>query len=138
VAKILVIDDDPGMRRTVSRILVSAGHEVIEASDGLEGVDLFRRNHPDIVVTDIIMPNKEGIETILDLRRAHPSTLILAISGGATVPGESRVPLDYLGLAKGLGADGVLAKPFRAADLLQEIDNLLGRRARGTGGAEVQ
>jgi CheY-like chemotaxis protein len=56
MAKILIIEDDPGMHRTVSRILASAGHEVIEASDGLEGVDLFRRNHPDIVVTDIIMP----------------------------------------------------------------------------------
>jgi DNA-binding response OmpR family regulator len=138
MAKILIIDDDPGMRRTVSRILASAGHEVIEASDGLEGVDLFRKNHPDIVVTDIIMPNKEGIETILDLRMESPSTLILAISGGATNPAGSLVPLDYLGLAKGLGADGVLAKPFRAANLLQEIDNLLSRGARGTGGAEVQ
>jgi CheY-like chemotaxis protein len=133
VAKILIIDDDPGMRRTVSRILASAGHEVIEAPDGLEGVDLFRKNHPDIVVTDIIMPNKEGIETILDLRREQSSTLILAISGGATIPDRSRVPLDYLGLAKGLGADRVLAKPFRAADLLQEIDKLLGLGAQGTG-----
>jgi CheY-like chemotaxis protein len=138
MAIILIIDDDPGMRRTVSRILASAGHEVIEASDGLEGVDLFRSNHPDIVVTDIIMPKKEGIETILDLRQENPSTLILAISGGATNSGGSLVPLDYLGLAKGLGADGVLAKPFRAADLLQEIDNLLCRGSRGTGGAEVQ
>jgi len=138
VAKILIIDDDISMRRTVSRILASAGHEVIEAPDGLEGVDLFRRNHPDIVFTDIFIPNKEGIETILDLRRENPSTLILAISGGATNPHGSRFPLDYLGLAKGLGADRVLAKPFRAVDLLQEIDNLLGRRARGTGGAEVQ
>ena len=138
VAKILIIDDDAGMRRTVSRILATAGHEVIEASDGVEGVDLFRKNQPDVVVTDIIMPKKEGIETILDLRREHPSTLILVISGGATVPTESLVPLDYLGMAKALGADGVLAKPFRAADLLQEIDNLLGRGTGGIGGAEVQ
>jgi DNA-binding response OmpR family regulator len=138
VAKILIIDDDPGMRRTISRILARAGHEVIEAPDGEEGVDLFRKNHPDIVVTDIIMPKKEGIETILDIRREHPSTLILAISGGATIPDESRVSLDYLGLAKGLGADRVLAKPFRAAALLQEIGNLLDRGAQGIGGAEVQ
>ena len=137
MAKILIIDDDISMRRTVSRILASAGHEVVEAQDGLEGVKLFRANRPDIVVTDIIMPNKEGIETILDLRGENSSTLILAISGGATNPLGSRVPLDYLGLAKGLGADGVLAKPFRAADLLQEIDNLVDRGARVTGGAEV-
>jgi DNA-binding response OmpR family regulator len=138
VAKILIIDDDPGMRRTVSRILARAGHEVIEASDGEEGMDSFRKNHPDIVVTDIIMPKKEGIETILDLRREHPSTLILAISGGATNTSGPLVPLDYLGLAESLGADGVLAKPFRAAALLQEIDKLLGRGARATGKAEVQ
>jgi len=132
VAKILIIDDDPSMRRTVSRILARAGHEVIEAPDGLEGVELFRRNHPDIVVTDIVMPKKEGIETILELRRENPLTLILAISGGATLLGGS-APLDYLDLAKGLGADAVLAKPFRAPDLLQEIDNLLGLGALGPG-----
>jgi DNA-binding response OmpR family regulator len=126
VAKILIIDDDPRMRRTVSRILARAGHEVIEAPDGMEGMELFRRNHPDIVVTDIVMPKKEGIETILDLRREHPSALILAISGGAVMPSGLHAPLDYLDLAKGLGADAVLAKPFRTADLLQEIDNLLG------------
>ncbi len=111
---------------------------MIEAPDGLEGVDLFRSNHPDIVVTDILMPKKEGIETILDLRRENPSTLILAISGGPVYPGGSRVLLDFLDMAKQLGADGVLAKPFRAADLLREIDNLLGPGAPGTGGAEVQ
>jgi CheY-like chemotaxis protein len=132
VAKILIIDDDPSMRRTVSRILARAGHEVIEAPDGLEGVELFRRNHPDIVVTDIVMPKKEGIETILELRRENPLTLILAISGGATLLGGS-APLDYLDLAKGLGADAVLAKPFRAPDLLQQIDNLLGLGALGPG-----
>ena len=139
MAKILIIDDDPRMRRTVSRILAGVGHEVIEARDGLEGVDLFRSNQPDIVITDIIMPGKEGIETILDLRREHPSTtLILAISGGATNPLGSPVPVDYLGLAKGLGADRVLAKPFRSADLLREIDNLLRPGARGTGGPDAQ
>jgi CheY-like chemotaxis protein len=132
VAKILIIDDDPRMRRTISRILARAGHEVSEAPDGLEGVELFRTNHPDIVVTDIVMPKKEGIETILDLRRENPVTLILAISGGATLRGGT-APLDYLDLAKGLGADAVLAKPFRAPDLLREIDNLLGLGARGPG-----
>jgi DNA-binding response OmpR family regulator len=84
------------------------------------------------------MPKKEGIETILDLRRENPSTLILVISGGPIHPGGSRVPLDYLGMAKQLGADGVLAKPFRAADLLREIDNLLGLGAPGAGGAEIK
>jgi CheY-like chemotaxis protein len=130
VAKILVIDDDAGMRRTVGRILRGAGHEVAEAQDGLEGIELFRADEPDIVVTDIFMPKKEGIETILDLRREHPSTLILAISGGATAPGSTGGS-SFLDLAQGLGADGTLAKPFRAEDLLREIDKLLQGRIPG-------
>ena len=67
MAKILIIDDDASMRRTVGRILTRAGHEVAEAPDGVEGFKLFRTNRPDIVVTDIFMPNKEGIETIIEL-----------------------------------------------------------------------
>jgi CheY-like chemotaxis protein len=125
VAKILVIDDDAGIRRTVSRILHRAGHEVAEAQDGLEGGEMFRASRPDIVVTDIFMPQKEGIELIRDFRRDHPSTLILVISGGSTtVAGKPSVP-HYLGMAQALGADGALAKPFRADDLLREIDRLL-------------
>ena len=128
MAKVLIIDDDASMRRTVGRILTRAGHEVAEAPDGVEGFKLFRTNRPDIVVTDIFMPNKDGIETILDFRREYPSTLILAISGGsATLDGRTFVP-HYLNAAHVLGADGMLAKPFRAEDLLREIDKLLRRQ----------
>jgi CheY-like chemotaxis protein len=125
MVKILVIDDDSAMRRTVSRILTSAGHEVSEAQDGVEGTELFRTSHPDIVVIDIFMPRKEGLETILDLRKERPSTLLLAISGGSTAPGVSDQSALYLGMAQGLGTHGMLAKPFRAEDLLREIDKLL-------------
>jgi DNA-binding response OmpR family regulator len=118
MAKILVIDDDPGMRRTVTRILRRGGHEVIEAQDGLEGMKLFRTHRPDIVITDIVMPEREGIETILDLRRGNSALPILAISGGL---GRSNLYLDF---AQKLGADATLAKPFRAADLLREINKL--------------
>jgi CheY-like chemotaxis protein len=119
VARILIIDDDAGMRRTLSRMLCNGGHEVIEAQDGAEGMQKFRTGRPDIVVTDILMPEKDGIETILDLRRENPTLGILAISGRA-INSPS-----YLGFAQRLGADGILAKPFRATDLLREIDKLL-------------
>jgi CheY-like chemotaxis protein len=128
LVKILVIDDDAGMRRTISRILSQAGHEVTEAADGQEGIDLVRTNRPDIVVTDIFMPQKEGFETIQELRQKHPSTLILAVSGGATLNIASGHAPDYLSLVQGLGADGTLAKPFRAKDLLLEIDKLLQKK----------
>ncbi len=125
MAKILVIDDDIGMRRTIRRMLIRAGHEVAEAKDGFEGIKLFRADRPHIVITDLFMPNKEGIETIRDLRREHPSALILAISGGSTaLEGSIAVP-HFLDMAEALGANGMLAKPFRAEDLLREIDKLL-------------
>ena len=123
MAKILIIDDDVGMRRTASRILRRGGHKVVEAGDGVEGLCIFRTELPDIVVSDIVMPKKEGIETIVELRRENPALLILAISGNLT--GST----NYLRFAEKLGANGTLAKPFRAADLLREIDNLMRRSA---------
>jgi CheY-like chemotaxis protein len=107
------------MRRTLTRMLRRGGHEVIEAKDGQEGMRLFRTDDPDVVVTDIFMPQKEGIETILNLRRENPTLPILAISG---VAGRSKF---YLDLAHKLGANRTFAKPFRTADLLQEINKLL-------------
>jgi DNA-binding response OmpR family regulator len=108
--------------------LRDAGHEVTEAEDGQAGLNSARTNRPDIVVTDIFMPKKEGFETIQELRQEHPSTLILVVSGGATLNKDSTKAADYLGLMRGLGADGTLAKPFRAKDLLLAIDKLLPRK----------
>ncbi len=130
MAKILVIEDDASMRRTISRILTSAGHEVTEAPNGAKGIKLCRTSCPDIIVTDIFMPEKDGIETILDLRLEHPSTLILAISGGVVILAAPPNAHQYLDMAQTLGANGMLAKPFRAEDLLREIDKLLQAAAR--------
>src|SRR6185437_2539251 len=99
MTKILIIDDDPAMRRLVTRTLTKAGHEVMEAAEGREGADLFRAHNPDLVVTDILMPTQEGIETILELRREAPTTPIVAISGG----GQGRA-ITYLDFASKLGA----------------------------------
>jgi CheY-like chemotaxis protein len=82
MARILVIDDERIIRTIVKHALEEDGHEVIEAGDGEEGIQLYRKNPTDLVVTDIIMPRKEGIETIKELRRNYPDIKIIAMSGG--------------------------------------------------------
>lgn len=118
---ILVIDDEPPMRRMMQRILGTAGHEVIEAHDGVSGLRLVRSREPAVVITDIVMPGMEGIETILHIRRASPHTRIVAISGAA----GWGAPL-YLEWAQRLGADDVLVKPFHTAEFLATVDRLVG------------
>jgi CheY-like chemotaxis protein len=120
MALVLVIDDDPQMRNTLRRILASAGHKVLEASNGRDGIALFQSHAPDVVVTDIIMPEKEGIETIIEMRRLGCGSKILAVSGGGHAG-----KVDFLTVAKKLGADLVLQKPIRAADLLHAVGNVV-------------
>ena len=117
--KILLIDDDAMLRRTVARVLQSAGHDVTTAQDGLDGMRMFHKTSPDLVITDIYMPRQEGFETILALRRENPSLGIIAISGG-TMTG-SREMLDIAG---NIGADSVLEKPFTMAELLDRVHAL--------------
>jgi CheY-like chemotaxis protein len=120
MSEILVIDDDAGMRRTIVRILESAGYDVIEAQDGREGIELFQRHAPRLVITDLLMPAKDGLETIRDIRRTGSNTRILATSGGWRT-----AQLDFLGTAAEFGADHVLPKPFRSKDLLDAVAKLL-------------
>jgi CheY-like chemotaxis protein len=117
MANILVIDDEVSMRRLLARLLKAAGHTVHEAADGQVGITLFHEVHPELVITDIVMPEMEGIETIRELRRNGRPLPILAISGGT--------PPVYLRAAAGLGATAVLSKPFAAADLLSTVTALL-------------
>jgi DNA-binding response OmpR family regulator len=111
--KILVIEDDDQFRRIVAKMLSAEGHEIIGAADGLRGMELFREQHPDLVITDIIMPTREGMETIIELRRHSPTIKIIAMSG-SFAPGDS---LDVLKMAKLIGADEIIGKPFRAEEL---------------------
>jgi DNA-binding response OmpR family regulator len=117
--KILVIDDDDQVRRMAMKVLSADGHEVIAAADGLQGMARCRANSPALVITDIIMPEQEGIETILAIRREWPAIKIIAISGGGTL-GETEV----LRMARILGADDVLPKPFRAQELRRRVSAL--------------
>jgi DNA-binding response OmpR family regulator len=118
--KILVIDDDVLMRNTMSRILRNSGFEVVLAEDGVQGVAAFRREQPDLVVTDIIMPEKEGIETIIEIRRTSPDVKIIATSGGGRA-GRA----DFLSMAQRLGATDVIPKPFLPQDLVNRVNKCL-------------
>jgi DNA-binding response OmpR family regulator len=115
--RILLIDDDEMLRQTIRKMLESAGHEVVEAENGRAGLDAFRKQGIDAVVTDIIMPQKEGIETIRELRALDAQVRIVAISGGGRTH-----KMDFLNLATKLGATATLAKPFRKEALLACVE----------------
>lgn len=120
MALILVIDDEEGMRALLRNFLEREGHKVLEAPDGMAGIRLYQENRPDLVITDIFMPEKEGTQTILELRKNNPNVKIIAISGG-----ELAARIDVLGTAKIFGALRVLAKPFRLEDMRQAVKELL-------------
>ena len=120
VARVLVIDDDPLVRATLRALLEGEGYEVMIAIDGETGLEEFRRQDADLVITDIVMPEVEGIETIRQMREIAPKLPILAISGGGR-----GVPLDYLRMAQRLGATEVLAKPFEAEELVEVVARCL-------------
>lgn len=120
MAHIVVIDDDPFYRGMIRKILESAAHEVSEAAEGAAGLALARERRPALVITDILMPGKDGIETIFELKATLPEIWIIAISGA----GLSK-EFDFLWAAKRAGADRVLAKPFRTAELRAVVDDVL-------------
>ena len=118
---ILVVDDQKEMRAMVRRLLTEAGHEVAEAADGVAALAAFRAHPPALVITDIIMPGKAGIEVIATMKRERPEVKVLAMSGG----GRTHV-MDFLAIAQKTGADATLEKPFRKSDLLARVAELLG------------
>lgn len=120
MAAILVIDDDEAVRKLIAMILERDQHRVVEAANGVSGIKAFKAAAFDLVITDLIMPEQEGLETIRELRKDGGRVRILAISGG--FPGN---PIDILDMARSLGADAALGKPFTPASLLAEVDSLL-------------
>ena len=121
---ILVVDDQKELRTVVRRVLTEANYEVAEAEDGEAALAAFRASPPALVITDIIMPGKEGIEVIATMKRERPEVKVLAISGG----GRTHV-MDFLAIARKAGADAALEKPFRKSDLLARVVELLGPQA---------
>lgn len=120
--KILVIDDDDQFRMMIVEMLERKQFKVYAASDGEEGIQIWQSIKPDLVITDIIMPNKEGIETILELKRINKGIKIIAISGGGRTNAK-----DNLRSAKLLGASLTLAKPFESSKLLDAVYDLIGK-----------
>src|SRR5512133_4333491 len=120
MAKILVFDDEPSILLMLKKLLEKAGHEVEVALNGKEGMALFEKNKPDLLITDIIMPEKEGLETIYELRRSYPELKIIAISGGGRIG-----PDGYLPGAKLMGANAVFTKPLMQKEFMQAVSDLL-------------
>jgi two-component system, chemotaxis family, chemotaxis protein CheY len=120
MALILVIDDAATVRHLMRRVLIEAGHTVIEAADGEIGLSMFAAQLPALVITDLFMPNREGIETIQELRRLSPGARIIAMSASGSASGKL-----YLGAARKLGADAILPKPFKPAELLDAVEDTL-------------
>lgn len=121
MAEILVIDDDDMVRTMLLRTLARGGHTATGARDGAEGVAAFREKPADLVITDIFMPNQEGLATIMELRRGFPHIRIIAISGGG-----ARASLDVLPVAEALGAQRTLRKPFTPAEVMDAVRDVLG------------
>ena len=119
MARILLIEDNDSIRTLLRETLALAGHTVIEARNGAEGLDLFRQAGADLVITDIVMPDKNGLAVVMALREHVPPVNIIAISGA----GNSAE--DYLDRAYRMGAMKVLLKPFTPAALIAAIDALL-------------
>jgi DNA-binding NtrC family response regulator len=121
MAYIVIIDDDSAIRGTLRRILERVGHEVGEAAEGEAGMRLVGERPPELVITDLIMPEKEGIETIQELTERFPNVQILAISGAGGNEGESGPLTD----AMLFGAHAVLPKPFSVEQVLQTVAGLV-------------
>ena len=118
MAKILVVDDDDAVLMILRKMLETASHDVTTAENGIQALKCLRNQLPDIVILDIIMPEKEGFETIVELRRDYPNLKIIAISGGGSVGATN-----YLKLAKTLGAHLTIEKPIRMKELLAAIEH---------------
>jgi DNA-binding response OmpR family regulator len=123
--RILVVDDEAGIRELASRALLAAGFEVVTAGDGGQAVKVMEAQHIDLAIVDIVMPEKEGVETIIEFKTRWPDCKIIAISGGGGRIG----PETFLTLADAFGADVTMRKPLSFSQLVQTAGELLGTRA---------
>lgn len=120
MAKILVIDDQPEILLAIRKILEAEGHQVLQASDGNEALTSFKADPPDLVITDLFMPGKDGIEFLLELKTVSPASRVIAMSGGGVLPRE-----EILEFADVLGAHTLLRKPFSREEVLDAIGKVL-------------
>jgi DNA-binding response OmpR family regulator len=118
--RILLIEDDDNVRKMLRRTLVAAGYDVQDAANGALGIEYYLHQRSDVVITDIVRPDREGLETIRELRRLHAGVKIIAMSGGGR--GSSQ---DYLKLAHQFGALRTLSKPFSGDEILTVVAEVL-------------
>jgi CheY-like chemotaxis protein len=124
-ASILIIDDDAAVSRTLSLILTRAGYQVSTVTSGRKGLEMLSEGGFDLVLTDIIMPELDGIEAIRRIRTDHPGLRIIAMSGGGQID-----KADFLHMAEALGADRVLEKPVRSERLLELVGSVMANPPR--------
>lgn len=120
MACILVVDDEEVMRELVKDLLEDEGYDVLTASDGNEALEMFKKNRVDVVLTDLIMPNKDGEEEILELRKISPDVKIIVMSGGGQISGA-----DHIQLLEGLDIQHAIIKPIDKKLLLRDIKELI-------------
>lgn len=120
MAKILLIDDDPAIQKSISRFLTAEGHEVAIAENGAVGMRLLAESQPDLVITDIMMPEMDGLEILLNIRKSHAGLPVIAISGGMRA-----LPINFLKQAKMFGARYVFEKPIMLDVLLKAVNDLV-------------
>jgi len=129
MAHILVVDDEPEIRDFCAVALRDAGHQVVLADNGQSAIDIHRIKPQDVVLLDMFMPIKDGLETLTALRQSNPAPKIIAVSAGWRVTGRRAgtegASRDVLDEAKALGADAVLHKPFDPDDLVRTVETLL-------------
>src|SRR5438067_747941 len=118
MARVIIIDDDPDMRALLEQVLTSAGHEVVLAADGAEGMKGYHLKPADLVITDLYMPNQDGLETIQQLRTLAPGVPIIAMSGRTAAP-------RMLSIARTVGAIWGLQKPFSPGEILSAVEKAL-------------
>ena len=132
LARILIIDDNPDVLSAVDRVLTAEGHTVTDAPGSAEGIRLHREHPFDLILTDILMPGKEGISTIIDLRKEYPNLKIIAMSGG----GEFE-PFGVLDIARRVGADRTIPKPFSRGELIDAVNGVLASAGSEFGSASA-
>ena len=117
--KVLVIDDEEGLRRMYRELFQERGYEVITAEDGNKGIELFGREQPAVVILDIIMPEKEGVETMIELKKLDPNVKVIAVSGGGQIKAQ-----EYLNVMRHFGAEYTFQKPVSTGELLGAVKQL--------------
>lgn len=121
MARILVVDDEQNIRNILCASLKKEEHEVYEASSGMDATSMLDERDFDLMITDLVMPEKSGIDLIMEIKEKQPDLTIIAISGGGGINGR----FDYLPIAQLIGADNIIRKPFSVAEIKQTVHTLL-------------